>query len=49
MFIKLFMVVIDTLDETWRQCYNTNTAVIYCHFGLNYHSNVYKIDFTKER
>jgi hypothetical protein len=32
----------------WGQCYKTNTAIIYCHFKLNYHSNFYNIEFTLE-
>jgi hypothetical protein len=32
--------------DPWGQCYKTNTAVIYCHFKLNYHRNVYNIEFT---
>jgi hypothetical protein len=30
------------------QCYKTNSAVIYCHFRLNYHRNIYNMEFTLE-
>jgi hypothetical protein len=30
------------------QCYKTNTTVIYCHYRLNYHRNIYNIEFTLE-
>ncbi len=30
------------------QCYKTNTAVIYCHIRLNYHRNIYNIEFNLE-
>ncbi len=34
-------------DESfWGHCYKTNTVAIYCHFRLNYHSNIYNIEFT---
>ncbi len=34
--------------NAWGQCYKTNTAVIYCHFRLNYHRSIYNIEFTLE-
>ncbi len=33
---------------TWGQCYKTNASVIYCQFRLNYHRNIYNIEFTLE-
>jgi len=35
-------------SSTWGQCNKTNTAAIYCHFILNYHRNIYNIEFTLE-
>jgi hypothetical protein len=34
--------------DTCGQCYKSNTAVIYCHFRLNYTRNIYNIKFTLE-
>jgi hypothetical protein len=33
--------------NTRGQCYKTNTAVIYCHFRLNYHRNIYNWNDSK--
>jgi hypothetical protein len=39
---------VESLGLTRGQRYKTNTAVIYCHFRLKYHRNIYNIDFTLE-
>jgi hypothetical protein len=58
--IDLFAAVVDVraIDKlkcdkaawtnTRGQCHKTNTAVIYCHFRLNYHRNIFNIEFTLE-
>jgi hypothetical protein len=35
-------------SATRGQCYKTNFAAIYCLFRLNYHRNIYNIEFTLE-
>ncbi len=44
----LYIFCRSLIDDSRGQCYRTNTAVIYCHFRLNYHRNIYNIEFTLE-
>jgi hypothetical protein len=46
--LSCFVIHTSLADYTRGQCYKTNTGVIYCHFRLNYHWNIYNIEFSLE-